>query len=106
MNPDKVDRILHEFMRSAGRKHAKMMCEVFYGGPTMTVDQWEKPIESVVKALRKSATMLESMNETGEVSFKDMSQILHVLQAAETVVRLIPDSIGVLRNFNSERTRP
>lgn len=71
----------------------------------MTVDQWEKPIEIVIVSLRKAADMLEHMNKTGEVSFGDMSTILHVLQASETVVRLIPDSIGVLRNFNAERTK-
>ncbi len=69
----------------------------------MMAEQWEKPIESVIEALRNAADMLSCMNKTGEVSFKGMSQILHVLQASETVVRLIPDSIGVLRNFNSER---
>ena len=72
----------------------------------MTVDQWEQPIQSVIKSLRKSADLLEHMDKTGEVSFKDMSQILHVLQAAETVVRLIPDQIAVLRNFTTERTKP
>ena len=71
----------------------------------MTIDQWEKPIESVIDALRYAAGLLEHMNETGEVSFKDMSTVLHVLQASETVVRLIPDSISVLRNFNMERKR-
>lgn len=72
----------------------------------MTVDQWEKPVESVIDALRHTADMLDHMNNTGEVSFRDMSVILHVLQASETVVRLIPDSIGVLRNFNLERNKP
>ncbi len=66
----------------------------------MEVPQWEKPIETVVVSLRKTAAMLENMNETGEVSFRDMATILHVLQAAEVVTRLIPDQIAVLRNFN------
>ena len=72
----------------------------------MTVDQWEKPVESVIEALRNAADVLDHMNRTGEVSFKDMSIVLHVLQASETVVRLIPDSISVLRNFNLERNKP
>lgn len=72
----------------------------------MTVDQWEQPINSVIKSLRKAADLLEHMEETGEVSFRDMSTILHVLQAAETVVRLIPDQIAVLRNFTLERNKP
>ena len=66
----------------------------------MMVDQWEQPIKSVITSLRKAANMLEGMDKTGEVSFVDMSTILHVLQAAETVVRLIPDQVAVLRDFN------
>lgn len=70
----------------------------------MEVPQWEKPVETVIKSLRKAADMLETMNRIGEVSLRDMSSILHVLQASEVVVRLIPDQVSVLRNFNSERT--
>lgn len=72
----------------------------------MTVEQWEKPIETAATALRTAADHLESISETGEVSFQDMSRILNMLQAAEAVIRLIPDSLENLRSYIQERNRP
>jgi len=69
----------------------------------MLVDSWTKPIETVTESLRQAADHLDTISKFGEVSFKDMSRILHVLESAQAVVRLIPDNIGDLRSYIHER---
>ena len=70
----------------------------------MLVEQWEKALVLVAKALYKAADQLEQISQSGEVSFKDISEILAVLAAASAVARLVPDSLETLRTFTKEST--